>query len=104
MATMAAHRTAIFLNMFPPRQIWNGPGPQAAIWGAIAARARVSCRWRRDGDITAIGRGDRPPREEHIFPRLRLVRQVAQQIRGMVGHDEGNATITVHAAAQAGDG
>ena len=43
-------------------------------------------------------------RKAQIFPRLGLVRQGAQQVGGMIGHDQRNAMCLVQLAAQAGDG
>ena len=42
-------------------------------------------------------------REQQIFPRLRLVGQVAQQVGRMVGDDQRHVAVAVDAAAQARD-
>src|SRR5258705_6672692 len=45
----------------------------------------------------------RASREYKIFPRLRLVGQIAQQVCGMIGDDQRYAAIRVDPAAQRSD-
>ena len=72
-------------------------------------QARMRRQRRLPGSISSRGRiGDddtlqRSPGKQEILPCLCLVRQVAQQIRRVVGHDERNAAVPVNAPAQARD-
>src|SRR4029079_3305657 len=49
------------------------------------------------------GRGKRAACEHQVFPGLRLLREAAQQVGGVVGHHHGNVAIPMHPAAQAGE-
>src|SRR4030095_2402034 len=92
---------------------WDGPAarmcPRARRWGRRdGGQASSDERDPRpsnpvDGLHSGARRLQRSPRKQQIFPRLRLVGQIAQEISGMVSHNERHALVTVNAAAQARD-
>src|SRR5262249_11044833 len=57
-------------------------------------------RWRRPAGLQAR---DGAAREAQVLPGLRLVGKVAQQVRGVVGHDQRHALVAMQAPAQARD-
>src|SRR6185437_14753732 len=70
------------------------------IWGLCAGGASVSARDLRAGRLDVA---QRAPREQQIFPRLRLVDRRAQQVRRVIRDDQRRAAVAVHAIAKARD-
>ena len=73
----------------------NGP---ITNWGRAC---RIQAPNTTSGLVCQFGHG--AAGKAKIFPGLRLVRQCAQQISRVIGHDEGNALIAMQTAAQGRD-
>src|SRR6266513_2771095 len=93
-ATAASVDPKILRMVNSPRICLAGDFPPVVSWGRLRG-------WQVAVDSQCAYRG---PSKAQIFPCLRLVGQVAQEVGRMVCHDQRHRAVTMNPYTHAGDG